>query len=232
MLFVSLMLLPSTAQPITIDSPPTLPRSAATTPSLITVHGKADLSVPPDQYVFNVKLSDEATDAESAMARNNQQLEALQRLLRQFEVPTSTFQVADVNLSHPYRDGRQLSSFEARREISFVLAQTAQKNPLLLEFAKKQIGEVTSVIPSLKDPVTIREKARILALQQAQKKAQAMAAALGQGIGKAYYIEESVPNFFQSPSSNIMVRSAEEPELSGKGQIHVSATVRVSFLLH
>lgn len=84
---------------------------------------------------------------------------------------------------------------------------------------------------SLKDPILLREKLRLQALQQAQKKAQAMASSLQQTIGKAYWIEEVTPEFWSNPAANVMTRASGEDTLTGLGQIHVQATVKAAFVL-
>ncbi len=227
-LFLGLLLLitvlPSVADPMG-------PAGGMGHPPLISVTGKSEIWVAPDQYEFSVVLVSERADAEAAMNANQDQLERLRALLTTYDIAGKDFQVSDVRLEHPYRNGTQRPEYQVSRSCHFTLGQISKKDSLLLSFTKGSIGEIQSVRASLKDPISLKEKLRLQALQQAQKKAQAMANSLQQSIGKAYWIEEITPDFWTSPSANVMSRAPSEEGLSGAGQIHVQATVKAAFLL-
>ena len=201
-------------------------------PPLISVNGKGEFWVAPDQIEFSVHLASEDLQPQAAMAANQSLLDKLRHLLSNFSVETGTFQVTDVTLEHPYRNGSRLKTWEVSRDCAFTLANVKDKERLLMAFAGGSLGEVRSARATLKDPISVRAKARLQALQEAQKKAQVMASSLQQTVGKAYWIEEVTPEFWSNPSANIVTRAPGEDQASGLGMIKISATVRVAFLLH
>ena len=200
-------------------------------PPLISVLGKSEVWLAPDQIEFTVHLAAEDGDPGVAMARNQKQLDSLRALLAKAPLQPGSFQVTDVSLERPYANGVKKTTYEAARDCSFTLAQVQQKDELLLAFARGDLGEVRSARASLRDPIPVREKARLQALQEAQRKAQAMAGSLHQSIGKAYWIEEVTPEIWSNPASNMVSRSPGEDGPTGLGMIRVQATVRASFLL-
>ncbi len=210
---------------------PAVPAGGIGHPPLISVTGKSEIWVAPDQYEFSIVLVSERADAETAMKLNQEQLDRLRVLLAEFDIAGKDFRVADVRLEHPYRNGKRLPEYQVTRTCNFTLGQVSKKDSLLLSFTQSNIGEIQSVRASLRDPISLRERLRLQALQQARKKAQAMADSLQQSIGKAYWIEEITPEFWANPSANVMTRAPSEDGLSGAGQIHVQSTVKAAFLL-
>ena len=200
-------------------------------PPLISVTGKSERWSAPDQIEFTVHLASEDGDAGQAMARNQKLLDGLRGLLGKFRLEPGSFQVTDVSLARPYQNGVKRSTFEASRDCAFTLADVQQKDEVLLLFAQGDLGEVRSARAVLKNPIPIREQARLEALKEAQRKAQAMAASLQQTVGKAYWIEELSPELWSNPAANLVTRAPAEDGPSGLGMIRVQASVRASFLL-
>lgn len=89
------------------------PGSGVAHPPLISVTGKSEIWVAPDQYEFSVTLISVRPDAESAMKSNEELLERLRALLATFEVADRDFQVADVQLEHPYVTARSFPSIKS-----------------------------------------------------------------------------------------------------------------------
>ncbi|MFN8606487.1 MAG: SIMPL domain-containing protein [Vulcanimicrobiota bacterium] len=200
-------------------------------PPLISVIGKSEIWTAPDQIEFNLHLSCEESDPGQAMERNQKLVDGLRALLGKFRVEPGSFQVSEVSLERPYQNGVKKATFEASRECTFKLDDVKQKDQVLLTFARGELGEVRGARPTLKNPIPLREKARLEALKEARNKAQAMAASLQQSIGKAYWIEEVTPEFWNSPAANMVSRAPAEESPSGLGMIRVQSTVRASFLL-
>lgn len=200
-------------------------------PPLISVTGKSEIWSVPDQIEFSLHLACEDPDPGRAMEGSQKQVDGLRALLGQFKLEPGSFQVTDVSLQRPYQNGVKKSTFEASRECSFTLAEVKQKDQVLLTFARGELGEVRSARPGLKNPAPIREKARLEAVQEAQRKARAMASSLQQSIGRAYWLEEVTPELWSNPAANLVTRSPAEEGPSGLGLIKVQATVRASFLL-
>lgn len=208
------------------------PGLAQPLPPLVTVTGKSEIRVAPDRMDFVVRLTSENLKAEAAVAANQAQLDKLRNLLKDYPLEQGSFSATDVDLSHPWRDGRALESFQAARSCSFSLTDVSRRERLLLAFAGGNLGEVSSVSPRLSAPVPYRTKARLQALEEARKKAYAMASALGQTIGNAYSIEEVNEGWLNPVSnSNMVSNSSSDRDNNGLGQVEVSAIVKVAFLL-
>src|SRR5262249_16389885 len=135
-----------------------------------------------------------------------------------------------------YRKGMRISYFAAEQTMTITVRDISKLDALVESLVKAGGNRIDSIQYETSELKKRREQARDLAVKGAGEKAQALAAALGQQIGKAQTIEE-VPELTNRGYGLLANTSFEKREAPGKslgpstaaGQNVISASVIVSF---
>ncbi len=138
-----------------------------------------------------------------------------------------------------YRKGMKISYFVASQTLTVTLRDLSRLDAVVESLIKAGANRVDSIEYENSDLRKYRDQARDLAVKAAQEKAQALAHALGQEVGKAYSIEE-VAEAASPYSGGLMSNSFYEYRDKAKpagpttaaGQNKISASVVVSFDLN
>lgn len=211
-------------------------------PPLITVTGDAEVRVVPDEVVFDLTVQTLNRDLRLAKSQTDERLKKTLALTRKYKIAPTDVQTDYVRLEPRYRgndETRTLVGYSVRKDLVFTLRDAAQAEELLSEVIEAGITRINGVNFRSSQLRKHRDQARALAIKAAQEKAAALAAEIGQKIGRAYSIEEesagSVLRGGMMAQNNIS--SVEDAEASASegtlalGQIKVSARVTVRFFL-
>jgi uncharacterized protein YggE len=132
----------------------------------------------------------------------------------------------------------RISYFVAGQTLTVTVRDLTRLDTLLESLIHAGGNQIDSIRYETSDLRKYRDQARDLAVKAAREKAQALAAALGQEIGKAQSIEE-VPEFSYSNGlmSNAVYDGYYAPAklaapATAKGQTTISASIVVSFDLN
>jgi hypothetical protein len=211
-------------------------------PPLITVTGDAEVRVVPDEVVFDLTVQTLNRDLRVAKTQTDERLKKTLELTRKYKIAPADVQTDYVRLEPRYRgndETRTLVGYSVRKDLVFTLRDASQAEELLSEVIEAGITRINSINFRSSQLRKHRDQARALAIKAAQEKATALAAEIGQKIGKAYSIEEeSTGGNFRAglPLQNI-TSSVESTETSASegtlalGQIKVNARVTVRFFL-
>ena len=210
-------------------------------PRLITVTGEAEVNVVPDEVFFDVTVSTFNKDLRQAKAQTDERLKALIALTKKYGVAPEDTQTDYVKLEPRYRgndESRMLLGYSVRKDLAFTLRDVSKAEGLLSEIIEGGVTRINSVRFQTSQLRKYRDQARALAIKAAQEKAVALTGVIGQKIGKAYSIEEEVPQrgyALQNITSNATV-TVESDESSSEGtlalgQIKINARVTVRFEL-
>jgi uncharacterized protein len=207
---------------------------------LITVTGEAEMRVVPDEVFFDLSVQTFHRDLKTAKSQTDERLKNLMELARRYSVAPNDVQTDYVKVEPRYRggsDARQLLGYSVRKDLVFTLRDISRAEALLSEVIESGVTRINDIDFRTSEMRKHRDQARALAIRAAREKAVALTKELGQGIGKAYSIEEVVASP-QSGSSNYMSNavgtSGDAEDTSGTlaiGQIKVSARVVVRFEL-
>ncbi|HEV7903926.1 MAG TPA: SIMPL domain-containing protein [Pyrinomonadaceae bacterium] len=209
---------------------------------LITVTGDAEVRVVPDEVVFDLTVQTLNRDLRLAKSQTDERLKKTLELTRKYKVAPADVQTDYIRLEPRYRGGdetRTLVGYSVRKDLLFTLRDAAQAEELLSELIESGVTRINSISFRSSQLRKHRDQARALAIKAAQEKATALAAEIGQKIGKAYSIEEESAggNFRASNMMQNNISSVESTESSASegtlalGQIKVSASVTVRFIL-
>jgi uncharacterized protein YggE len=212
------------------------------TPRLITVTGEAEINVAPDEVVFDVSVQTINKDLRQAKAQTDECLKRLMELTRKYKIAPQDVQTDYIKLEPRYRGGdesRLFIGYSVRKDLVFKLRDVTQAEGLLAEVLESGITRINSIRFQTSRLRAFKDQARSLAIKAAQEKAIALTREIGQTIGKAYSIEEEVPergnssaNFMANSTSTVDSDSVNTEGTLSLGQIKISARVTVRFELN
>jgi hypothetical protein len=211
-------------------------------PNLVTVAGEAEVSVSPDEVVFDVTVQSFSKELKLAKTQTDERLKGLLALARRNGVAEPDTQTDYIKVEPQFRgndSSRTFLGYWVRKDLVLTLRDVARAEALLSEMLDFGVWRGNSVTFQTSELRRHRDAARALAMKAAQEKAAALANAVGQKIGRAYSIEEEVPtraSAMQNASSNSFstVETAADSSWEGTlapGKIKINARVTVKFVL-
>lgn len=220
---------------------------------MITVSGTAEIQVAPDEVVFALDVTKLNKDLQVAKRLNDESVAKILELTRRFSVSPQNVQTSHISVGMKYEsirdaktkiythDGDEIGKrvfrgYEVSTTISVRLTDLTRFEEFLTEVLKTGLSEINGVTFDTSKLRENKDKAREMAMKAAKEKATAMAAAVGQTIGKALKITEVSPAFTNllsnANSVGMMGSSTEKLATIAPGTIKVEAQVTVSFQLN
>jgi uncharacterized protein YggE len=180
-------------------------------PRVVRVIGAADVRAVPDRAVIEIGV--EKQDASATVAKRAAD-DAARRILadlRASGIEEKDIQTTFLSLQPQfnYRKGMKMSYFVASQTLSITLRDISRLDVIVGSLIKAGGNRIDSIEYGTSDLRKYRDQARDLAVKAAREKAQALAHALGQEIGKAYSIDE-VAEPANSYSAGLMSNSSIE----------------------
>jgi uncharacterized protein YggE len=209
---------------------------------LITVTGEAEISVAPDEVVYDVSVQTLNRDLRQAKSQTDERLKKLMELTRKYKIAPQDVQTDYIKLEPRYRGGdetRLFVGYSVRKDLVFKLRDVTQAESLLSEVLESGITKINSISFQTSRLRLYRDEARAQAIKAAREKALALTREIGQTIGKAYSIAEDVPqrgyaaqNYSANTSLSVDGDSADTQGTLSLGQIKITARVTVQFELN
>jgi uncharacterized protein YggE len=200
------------------------------------------MNIAPDEVKFDVTLQAFNKELKPAKTIVDERLKGLINLARKHGVFESDTQTDYVKVEPRFRgndDSKAFLGYWVRKDLVFTLRDVTRAEGLLSELLDYGVWRINSISFQTSQMRKYRDQARALAMKAAQEKAAALAAAVGQKIGKAITIEEDVPSRSGYPPPNYSANSVSidrDNSTSSEGTlalglIKVSARVTVKFEL-
>lgn len=223
--------------------------------STIIVSGSAEIRVPPDEVILSLEVQKLNKDINIAKKQNDETVAKILDLTRRFNILSQNVQTNYITVDMQYEtaseygrkvydtDGLEKRIFRGylvSKTVVARLTEIARFEEFFSEVLKTGLSEVKNVQFETSKLREHRDKAREQAMKAAKEKAIAMAAAIGQTIGKAVHISEHTPSYsgfaaqqnvmnFSTNASGVSI--FEGSETFAPGVIKVNAQVTVTFLL-
>ena len=216
---------------------------------LITVTGEAEVRVIPDEIILSLGVETSDKSLDRSKAQNDERVKRVLALGPAMEIDPKQIQTGYIGIEPWYRVYNQVESLEyrVRRSIAITLKDTTKFESLLSRALEAGVTNVHGIQFRTTELRKHRDAARALAIKAAKEKAEALAAELGQKIGKAFRISEygsgwsSPYGWWGSFGGNATNNAVQNSISSGAGvssdgtlalgQITVTASISVSFLL-
>ena len=234
--------------PIALLASPAQGKEEVPRANIITVSGKGEVKVEPDEAFFTFSVEHFDRDLDTARRSNDGSIGKIRMLGQGYGVAAKDIRIDRMEMetlrelpkkdrdTPELRHANPVRGYLVSKRITLRLANLARFADFHAELLKTGISEISSVDFRTSRLLEHREAARMLAMKAAQQKAAALSGALGQQIGRAVDISEGEPaslvfgrsNTFQN-SSSVVDDSAGDG--FSAGQISVSASVTVVFEL-
>ena len=223
---------------------------------VITVSGKAEIRVVPDEVILSLDFTKLDKDLQVAKKLNDESVGKILELTRRFNIAPQDVTPTSISVDMKYEstrdpknriydeDGDEIGKkvfkgYEVSKTIIIRLRDITKFEDFFNETLKTGLTEVNSVSFETSKLREVKDQARDMAMKAAKEKATAMADSIGQTIGKAVKITEgTVSNQYYSnisANNNIQVSSVTVTEnlaTFSPGTIKVEADVTVGFLLN
>ena len=217
-------------------------------PRTISTSGEALVQVVPDHVVVSVGVETFRAALEAARQANEAECARLLAAVKALGVPEADIQTDILSVEIAYRDAgrpsRGIEGYYVRRAYSVTLGDVKRFDALVeaaLEGGANRLMGFEFKTRKLREH---RDKARLLAIQAAREKAQALSAAVGLKLGAPRSVSEGSFVYWgasrswwgwgshgQAQSQNVLVTEGGEPgaETLPLGHIGVRAQVSVTF---
>jgi len=223
---------------------------------VITVSGTAEVQVAPDEAVFSIDVTKTNKDLQAAKRLNDESVGKILELTRRFSILPQNVQTTQIAVDMKYEsirdaktriysdDGdeigkRVFKGYEVSKSVTVRLTDLSRFEEFFAEVLQTGVSAVNSVKFETSKLRENKDKAREMAMKAAKEKATAMAAAVGQTVGRAIKITEGnvggqmLANY--SANANTIATGGvftESLVTFAPGAIKIEAQVTVSFLLN
>jgi uncharacterized protein YggE len=204
----------------------------------ITVTGQAEVMVVPDEVVVNLGVESFQLELEGAKAENDRIVSAVIAAVKKAGVSNDNLRTDYLYIQPRYRETseeRVLLGYIVRQSIIVIVKEMSTFEDIVsaaLEEGANQVHGLEFRTSSLREH---KDEARAQALDASKEKAEAMAARLGETIGRALTItEEPVAAVFPGASNVMRFGGGGAGEAGGTlaaGRIAITAKVSVKFEL-
>jgi hypothetical protein len=224
-------------------APPTafVTSTAPPAPRSISVTGTAEIKTAPDELTVTVGADAFAAEPEAARDASNKLMRGLMEVARADKIDPKDLRTEGMSLQVRYDDypRHQIIGYDARNTLVLVLHDSAEVERVLTELSKAGANRIDGVAYTSTRVIELRKEARVMAVAAAREKAQAMAAALGQKIGRPLRIDEEHQDGSGYRTANLglsnMVTTndtrASVGETMATGKLRVQTSVAVTFEL-
>jgi uncharacterized protein len=230
---------------LSLFSLPALTQDAFNRPRLISVTGTAEVNVPPDEVVLSLGVESRDKDLSIAKAQHDLRVKRLMAEARKAGVEEKNIQTSTLQMRPDYSEEKvpRFLAYEVSQTIQVTLKDLSKYESLITKLLEAGVNRVDNVQFLVAEPRKYKDEARAKAIKAAREKATAMAAELGQTIGKPWDISEEgfnglfaqtrgfANNSVQASSYAYNGSSTTEESTVAPGEVSIRASVRVSFQL-
>jgi len=164
--------------------------------AMVSVTGTGEVKAAPDYVEIALGVEIRNRDLQNALGQNDDRIHEILALARKSGIEDKDLQTDYVSIRPSYNDsknGRTLEYYLVRKSVRLTLRDLSKFESLFSALVQAGANHVDGVEFGVKDIRKLRDQAREMAVVAAREKAEAMAGKLGQKIGKAFRIEESLP---------------------------------------
>jgi uncharacterized protein len=213
-------------------------QDGCTRPRLISVTGTAEMNVPPDEVILTVAVQSRDHDLTIAKSQHDSRAKKVLAAARDAGIEPKYIQTSSLHMNPAYSDERvpRFLAYEVAQTIQLTLKDVSKYDSLATRLIAGGVNSIQGVDFRVADSRKYKDDTRLMAIRAAKEKATAMAAELGQNIGKPWeIIEETESNLYQYYQNSrvvggIVAPPTNEPTVA-PGQIAIRSSVKVSFQL-
>jgi uncharacterized protein YggE len=207
--------------------------------SVIIVTGESEVLAVPDEATVRMGVVRQAPTAQAAQDQANTAAAEIIAAVTRLGIPANDIQSSRITLTPIYADrnsesGRppRIAAYQASNIISVRLSDLGKIGPTIDVGLKASANEIQGVQFRLRNDLPVRQQALKQAVNEAQKKAQAIAEAASVTLGMPMEITENTVSMMPRDMYTLSVRAAEmaappsTPVSPGQLEIRANVTIR------
>jgi len=214
-------------------------QDACSKPRLISVTGTAEINLPPDEVTLTLGIETLDRDLAVTKSKHDGRSKKVISAALAAGVESKDISTTTLSITPEYSEEKvpRFLGYEVSQTIEITLKDLPKYETLITKFIEAGVNRVRDIDFHLGAPQKIREQARAKALHAAKEKAVAMAAELGQTVGKPWEISEVNPTWgglnlqSNAVSGYAPPRTNDSDSTVAPGEVSIRASVYVSFLL-
>src|SRR5258706_1679344 len=157
-------------------------------PRLISVAGTSEVNVAPDQVVLSLGVESRDKDLSIAKSQNDARIKKLFGLARAAAVEPKDIETSTLQMGAEYSEEKvpKFLGYEVSQTTIVTLRDLSKYESLMTKVLEAGTNRVNGINFGVRDDRKYRDEARSKAIRAAKEKAVAMAADLGQTVGKPW----------------------------------------------
>lgn len=202
----------------------------------ITISGEGKVTAIPDIAKVSLGLQTEKATVTEAQSENSAKINQLVAALKEMSVEEKDIKTTNYSIYPNYdwnRGNRTLRGYMVEQNVTITIRDLDKVGEIVALAGEYDLNQASSLNFSIDEPEQYRQEARLLALEEAKIKAEALAKAAGVKLGKVVsFSESSAPSYYPRAASSFgleaMSDKAVAPEIEAGSQ-EVTVDVSVSF---
>jgi len=217
---------------------PAFSQNCCPQPRPITVTGTSEINIAPDDVILNLGMVSRDKDLATAKAPHDTRVKKIIADARNAGVEAKDIQTNALRMTADYSEEKvpRFLGYEVTQSVELTLKDISKYENLTSKLLEDGVNRIDSVEFEVAETRKYKDEARFKAIRAAREKATAMAAELGQSIGKPWTILEKAANanyYLANANTSFGYNSARASEEStvAPGEVTIRASVNVSFEL-
>lgn len=200
----------------------------------ISVSGEGTATSPPDMATIDTGVVTQAPDASAALTANNQALEKLMQVLKEYQIAAKDIQTSNFNVNPEYRRGPrgqqdvEIAGYRVTNQVRVHVRNLPELGQVLDALVKAGSNQISGISFGIDDPEGVMTQARNRAVANARSRAELYAQAAGVGVGRVIAISEQG---IQMPRPQYLQRGmaaeamASVPVATGEQEVRANVTM-------
>ncbi|MCB1025631.1 MAG: SIMPL domain-containing protein [Acidobacteria bacterium] len=211
----------------------------------VSVTGTAEINVVPDCAVFSMSVEKINKDIQIAKTENDKSISQILALAKKYSIDEKNVKTDFINVSKSYEwigtgadRKRVFLGYEVSKSVTIRLEDLKSFEAFFSDLLNTGLTEIRRVHFESSEFIKHKKDARIQAIQAAKAKADELAKALGQSIGKAVVINENSDARYPTPNitANYIAgiagdTAAQTAGTFSPGTITIRSQIDVKFIL-
>lgn len=202
--------------------------------TLLSISARAEASRAPDIASISAGVVTQATDGNTAMRQNAEQMTRVLAAIKAAGIPDKDVQTSGIHLNpqYQYADNQspKIAGYQASNSVSLKVRDLSRLGKALDALAAQGANQINGPSFEIDQPEPVYDEARLAALKKAQARAETYAKALGLRVRRIVSISESNGGGFRPMPMMAMARGKAEMDTAvAPGETTLSVSLDVVF---
>ncbi|OIQ20140.1 MAG: hypothetical protein BM557_05575 [Flavobacterium sp. MedPE-SWcel] len=209
-------------------------QTAVNTSPQINVSGKGIVMAVPDEAIITIGVTKRGADAEKVKNDNDIVVDKVLKYLKKMKLSTKDYQTQRVYLNSSKDYKTRKYTFTASQVITIYLRDLTKYDSLLSGLTSMGVNNIQGVQFKTSKEEEYKSEARIKAVEDANKKANDYARALGVYVGFPILVTDNTSvSYPRSPMYAMEMKSmvGDSKETLAAGEIAITASVNITYAL-